>query len=98
MPNYRLEPIDSNQHHWDLSSHVGPVAIRAKDEFEARSAANFVFAQATKKVGIADTPVMPWGHGWLATCTLVEGSEDDDGPVSIIEPAELDFELRQRRN
>lgn len=96
MRNWRLEPIDSSSHHWDLSSVVGPVVIRAKDEYEARNTANFVFGQARKREGISDTPISPWDQDWLATCTLVGGSEGDDGQVAIIEPPEYDFEPRQR--
>ena len=89
MPIWRLEPINPDDRHWQASTYVGPLTVRAADEDKARELAASQFRIGAEKRPGAEVPRTPWLYSWLATCTRIEASEfEEDGAETILGPEE----------
>ncbi len=89
MPIWVLEPINPDDHHWQASTYVGPLSVRAANEDRARELAASKFRISAEKLPGVEVPRTPWPYSWLATCERIEVSEfEEDGPDTILGPEE----------
>jgi osmotically-inducible protein OsmY len=95
MPIWELNPLEPADPNWEASSHRGRVLIRARDEQEARAAAQKAFGVKTRFRPRSGIKAPPWKRPDIVSAKIVEaGPYAPEGPTEILFPVldELVFE------
>jgi len=93
MKIFKLEPKNSDSHHWNASVYNGIVIVRAEDEKKARRKAAFKFSIAVEiKSNSGATPISPWLLDDHVDCKEdTDSGYPIDGETEILHPNPGDF-------
>ncbi|MCH8079618.1 MAG: hypothetical protein IIA06_07560 [Proteobacteria bacterium] len=87
MNIWKLSVTNPDSQNWEASTHKGDVIVRAKDERQARMAANQAFIIATKKILGRSIKLSPWEDSEDTKCELIEnGKYSTEGEPCVLEP------------
>jgi hypothetical protein len=90
MPLWELSPVDLLDAAWEASSYRGKVIVRARDEQDARDAAERAFAVKTRFKPGAGITAPPWKRRALVTAAIcTDARYAAEGPREILYPAPL---------
>lgn len=87
MPVWRLTPINPSDQDWAVSSHCGPVVVRAPNEQSARAVAARAFdLKSDFRPGQA-VRFPPWTRAALVRAEHVHDPRfEEEGPTTLLEP------------
>jgi hypothetical protein len=87
MPLWQLEPLDDLAPDWQSSSYRGKVIVRARDEADARDAAERAFGVKTRFALGRGIIAPPWKRSTLVSARVIEDPlYEVDGSTEVLYP------------